>query len=1256
MRLWTYASLLAVVLLVGCAEEIRGPDASLASSAPPGVACNASNEENANIVTRVVLRAATDAGAFSPLPVNVIAGDAGIELPRVTLSKPGTPPVQVDVRQTQFVSNTEMHIWITRTTANGRPLEPGTYSITVTNPNGSSATLNNALRIVPPPVLERAERLDPPVPMTPADPNEYRTVCNAEDVRLALRGQNFRPADPTPIVQLVDAMGNEVRRILDDDVRVISETEIQITLRGATDPSMRLAPGTYGFRVINPDGEPLPGYPNGCRSTRTDLITVVPPPEITSVEPEAVCASRMNTFTIRGRYFRRGATVTIQSMPAYEVPPANITVTSSTGSSTEFDTVRITVPAGAVPAGGPYRVTVRNPDGCAVSFGPACRAGTMPTMNANECSGPVGPGGATVTGPQAMTFFPDPTITAVMPMALCAPGVMQMVTITGTGFHATYGVQPTVTIDGVMLTNVRVTSPTSLTGTVPAPGLMAGGPYNVTVTLPEGCGVTRTMALTVNPGPTLSTILPSRGWNMIDMPVTILGDGFVGVSAIFLRGAGPGGTDWALRDVTTIDPTQINATVPAGAVAGGPYDLVLRTMGGCEVVLPRAYTVQNAPSLTVSQVIPPFGWTGSTTPVTILGDRFQSTPQAYLVVPSRTPRMVRLSRTVFVNANTLTSVVPAGLPVGTYDLVVINPDGGGGLLPMAFRVTMHPPPTIESITPSQGTTQNATPVTITGSHFRSPVTITITSGGMTFMPSGVMVSADGTSITATFPTNTMPAGSYVVRVTNTDENTYAEYGPFVVTNPARKLETFSTTEPLRVARRGLGAASGRINSANRFVYAVGGDTGGASPTVLDSVEFAQIDIRGALSPWRVQRYRLNTARTRLGLVRQGRYLYAIGGGSSGVTPTPLGSVERAYILGFEDAPVISDPMVRRVSGAGLAAGSWLYVVSAIKNSTDPNNPDGETLPSDEVVATLVSTGTVTLSWMPVAGARAYRVYRTPMVNGASGTEVLLADNVMETTFTDDGTRMPAMPTPETTPLRVGSTGRWVTVGSLVHPRDGAAVAIAPDPGGNLFVYAIGGAGSCTGMGSPAPMNCYEFASISADGRTLGAWTAGSTTFSVPRTLACAPVATSITVPGLTPSTAAYVFLTGGFNSPSTSTNAIERATVQMGGELGSFVSTMPTIRTYGGTRGGPACSIINSAFFAIGGSSGGTPFTAALNTNVAAELNNNGGFAGPFSSTAGSMSVPHALHGLAEETGYFYIIGGTSSGTDAITTVERVIH
>ena len=55
--------------------------------------------------------------------------------------------------------------------------------------------------------------------------------------------------------------------------------------------------------------------------------------------------------------------------------------------------------------------------------------------------------------------------------------------------------------------------------------------------------------------------------------------------------------------------------------------------------------------------------------------------------------------------------------------MVINPDGGGGKLPMAFTVTSLPTPEIRDVSPGAGTTQDDTDVRITGCNFREPLTL-----------------------------------------------------------------------------------------------------------------------------------------------------------------------------------------------------------------------------------------------------------------------------------------------------------------------------------------------------------------------------------------------------------------------------------------------------------------------------------------------------------------------------------------------------
>lgn len=1450
MRLFSVKVLaLAAALVAGCGTEISGPPLALQPGVAPATVCNAGDMENAALQTRVVLRPTTGS-AFAPLPVDLLTPDASLAIPRVTLR--GEGGAEVTVRQVEFVSTREMAFWVSATTSNGGPLTPGRYTVTVTNPDGQrGATMDAALRVVPPPTVASVTRVEPTVPAQGVDADEAQTVCNGFTSTLSVTGTNFRPMDPTPVVEVVDPRGNPVRRVPDVDVRVMSATELRVTLRAPMDPAQRLPAGRYGLRVTNPDGTSSTApaedagvgdagaggglsYPQGCRATNPSLFNVVPPPEVRAVEPVSACSTREQAFVVRGAFFRRGVTVTVGAMTPFVVPGANVAYMSSTGSTNSFDTLTITVPRNAIAAGGPYAVSFRNADACSVTLDPSCPAGTMSTGAPNECQGMVGTSAG--TGPRTLTFYPDPVVTGIEPRGLCTARLMP-VTISGMNFHATYGVQPRVEIRGVALENVRVTSPTTITADVPM-SLMAGSPlgtaYDLTVTVPEGCSGTRmgafslfppptvtavqpgsvcvdrpgttltitgtnfhtfegraptvrlsstppaeltnvqvvspttitgtlpmnlqgggpydvtvttpvgcpavlpraftyhlaptitavsaqasctggnpvllvtgtnfhttdgaqptvrlrttpptaltmvrvtspttilaempatlpmgnyevevtmpegcaasSMPFAYNPGvlvpPSLAGMIPSRGWNGIDMPVIIQGTGLASLTGLALRGAGPGGGDLALSDITVVGSDLINATIPAGGRAGGPYDLV-STVSGCAISLPRAYTITDTPAITLSAVTPPFGWTGGTTPIVVQGNGFVSTPRMFLVVPSLSPRMRPLARPVFFSGSTVSALVPQGIPPGTYDLAAINPDGGGGVIRGAFRVTMQPPPTITAVTPGAGTTQSPTIATITGANFRMPAVALRSSAGMSF--NGTVSASTGGSITVSLPTNGMTPGAYVVRVTNPDEGTFADFGSFVITNPAQKLGQFETASALTIPRRGAASLASQVTPVTRFVYALGGDGGGGGMTHA-SVEFAPVDLFGRMGAWRVQRYQLPAPVTSIATsaVERNGFLYVLGGMNG--SGAPVDAVLRAKVLDFSTAPVIADPELTRVSTGGLPTGAWLYRVSAVMASTDRDNPGGETLPSDEVTAYFVFRSTVTLRWTPVPGAESYRIYRTPMVNGTSGGEVLLAtvSGGMTARYTDDGTASPMAPSITTQPLAVGSTGVWrVAASGLRAARAGAAAVIAPDPGGNLFVYAL------TGRSGSAPVATWEYAPLSADGATLGAFTMGATPFNDARELAAAAVATSSSAPAVTAGT--FVYVTGGFSARD-SLRTTEFARVGSGGAL---LAISPTT-SYSQGRGGLGAMVVNGEFYAMGGVAGTNPAAVARDTADSATLSPSG-VPGNFSNatTDGRMLTARSRFGLSLTSAYFFLVGGTSNGNDALSTVERTLY
>jgi hypothetical protein len=92
-----------------------------------------------------------------------------------------------------------------------------------------------------------------------------------------------------------------------------------------------------------------------------------------------------------------------------------------------------------------------------------------------------------------------------------------------------------------------------------------------------------TAPLPPNPSPTLASINPNMGGNDVPTPIVITGTNFMGSPALKL------GDTW-LESVVVVNPSTINAVVPAG-IAAGVYDLTIYN-GDCQSdVLEAAYTV-----------------------------------------------------------------------------------------------------------------------------------------------------------------------------------------------------------------------------------------------------------------------------------------------------------------------------------------------------------------------------------------------------------------------------------------------------------------------------------------------------------------------------------------------------------------------------------------------------------------------------------------------------------------------------------------
>jgi hypothetical protein len=905
---------------------------------------------------------------------------------------------------------------------------------------------------------------------------------------------------------------------------------------------------------------------------------------------------------------------------------------------------------------GIYQFTVENPNGNRSEVNGEIEIVPPPTIERVERVGAVGDEG---------------------PAEVCL-GYDQQLRIIGTGFRPA---DPPPTIQVVLcsdlqditsctevvteLEDVEVVSETEILATLRA-GSLPDGPatYGLRLINPEQppCTATITVALTTaSTDIEVNAVIPEQGWTGVDTPVQVFGGNFTAPVELRLVGAAPDGSDWDLVD-ERVDGTgtRIDAIVPEGGEPGGPYDLIVAGEEGCETVLEAAFTILGDPSLTVTEVIPPFGWTEAKTPVTILGSDFVSTPRAYLVIESMTPRLQALKSTGYVSDSSLNSVVPEGLDVGgPYDLVVINPDGGGGKLEQAFRVTAEPPPTVLNVTPAIGDTQDPTPVTITGCHFRDPATVEAIApdGGTTSATVGAAPVCDGAAtcpgdtnvctMGATIPTETMDVGPYVIRVTNTDENTWGDWSLFVVTLPSGKLDVWQPGEvDLTLARRQHAGVAGRINNASRYLYAIGGD-GGAGGDVLDAVDVVPLDLFGSLGAPFEQRYHLNRPRTQVSAVQVGGYIYVVGGTSDGTAE--LDTVERAKILTFDDQPVLEDPSI---NAGTLDAGAWYYQVAAFYDAGHADNPGGETLPSDEVVISLGIGGGVALTWQAVPDAAGYRIYRTESPDGTSNTEVFLDEvDAATTTYVDDGA---VAVDPTRTPLRRGATGVWVELDeALVHARRGHAVALAHDSTGEAFLYAVGGVGSCDG-GPAGAMDCFEVAPLSDAGATLGAWTEGTERMVSGRSLfGIAPGENDGS--SQIPVGEAWLFVTGGVDATTTA----EAARVLDGGQLEPWIELAPPVSAQPTERAGHGMQLVANAMFVIGGSAGTTVDGPPLDSSqFSQEFDGTPPGRTSFSNSTATMNVPRALYTLVLESGLFYAIGGSTDTdlTDATADIEMIVY
>ncbi|GAB4453581.1 MAG: hypothetical protein Kow00120_23510 [Anaerolineae bacterium] len=181
--------------------------------------------------------------------------------------------------------------------------------------------------------------------------------------------------------------------------------------------------------------------------------------------------------------------------------------------------------------------------------------------------------------------------------------------------------------------------------------------------------------------------------------VTIFGSNFTAATTAQLVGVGP------LSTVVS-DGSTLHATIPAG-VAPGVYGIEVDDPVRGTAALANVLTVLQPPTdtptptptptatpapVSVTHSEPTMITAGQTGALSVFGANFTA---------STTVRLVGfgLLETTLVNSTALTAALPASIPVGQYQVEVIDPVGGAATSPNALRV-IAPPPTPAPPTPT----------------------------------------------------------------------------------------------------------------------------------------------------------------------------------------------------------------------------------------------------------------------------------------------------------------------------------------------------------------------------------------------------------------------------------------------------------------------------------------------------------------------------------------------------------------------------
>ncbi|MDK2820346.1 MAG: large repetitive protein [Clostridia bacterium] len=318
------------------------------------------------------------------------------------------------------------------------------------------------------------------------------------------------------------------------------------------------------------------------------------------------------------------------------------------------------------------------------------------------------------------------------------------------------GSVPKVYFDGTEATDVQYIDYKTLTCVTP-PG--EAGKADVTVANPDLGSFTLRQGFTYQSSvPKIEAVVPNRATREGGIQVVIRGSDFISTPESVLEvyfGTEPG-TETAVNAEGTMIKTILP---PAKDGRLGAVDVKVINGDGVEVVLKDGFTYVVPDSQPVVESIDPNeGSTNGGNWATIKGQDFRKDPEVFIGgQPAQTVKLI--------DSNTIRIKLPPHTE-GAKDVMVVNYDGGTGILPAGYIYKIpESEPIIEKIEPNRGPQVGGTSITVTGLDFREGVELYI--GGALAED---IKRVDYATITAETPPGSV--GPADVTVVNPDRGTY----------------------------------------------------------------------------------------------------------------------------------------------------------------------------------------------------------------------------------------------------------------------------------------------------------------------------------------------------------------------------------------------------------------------------------------------------------------------------------------------------